>query len=181
VLPCVAPDPKDCHNPVCGSKSAMFFKTMGGDKGQFSSGPVPATETNDANNVTSRESFVASGCPVDREELGRQSWTLLHTMAAYYPDDPTETDKTNMMHFLTCLAHFYPCSHCAEAFRETLIKHPPQVQSRKELSLWMCLAHNEVNRELGKPTVDCKIESLDERWRTGRKECWPEGESADEL
>ena len=32
-------------------------------------------------------------CPVDREELGRGTWDLLHTTAAYYPETPSATDK----------------------------------------------------------------------------------------
>jgi hypothetical protein len=35
------------------------------------------------------------------------------------------------------------------------VKHPPKVESRKELSQYMCELHNEVNKYLGKPVFDC--------------------------
>uniref|UniRef100_A0A915C960 Sulfhydryl oxidase n=1 Tax=Parascaris univalens TaxID=6257 RepID=A0A915C960_PARUN len=42
-------------------------------------------------------------CPLDTEQLGKSTWNFLHTMAAYYPEKPSEEDKNNarmMMHLL---------------------------------------------------------------------------------
>ena len=50
----------------------------------------------------------------------------LHTMAAYYPETPSEEHKDAMRAFLTGLALFYPCSHCAEAFQQDIIDLPPE-------------------------------------------------------
>ena len=35
-------------------------------------------------------------CPVDKDELGRSTWNLLHTMAAYYPEKPNNQEKKDM-------------------------------------------------------------------------------------
>lgn len=35
-------------------------------------------------------------CPVDKDELGRSTWNLLHTMAAYFPNKPSEIEKKDM-------------------------------------------------------------------------------------
>jgi FAD-linked sulfhydryl oxidase len=47
-------------------------------------------------------------------------------MAAYYPEKPSEEQKVSMRAFLTGLALFYPCSHCAEAFQQDLVNLPPE-------------------------------------------------------
>ena len=46
-----------------------------------------------------------------------------------------------------------------------------RVASREELSVWMCEAHNRVNRLLGKPEFPCLLKDLDARWRTGGPHC----------
>jgi mitochondrial FAD-linked sulfhydryl oxidase len=73
------------------------------------------------------------------------------------------------------MATLYPCSHCAEEFRQGIGESPPRVESRAALSIWMCEAHNRVNRLLGKSEFACVIEQLDQRWcaaaRTRASEC----------
>jgi len=44
----------------------------------------------------------------------------------------------------------------------------PKVEGREGLGRWMCEAHNEVNRKLGKPVFECG--RWEERWRTGWKD-----------
>ncbi|CAN0405199.1 unnamed protein product, partial [Hapterophycus canaliculatus] len=46
------------------------------------------------------------------------------------------------------------------------------VGSRLALSLWACQQHNLVNEKIGKPTFQCTLPALDERWKTGKKSCW---------
>ncbi|OBZ66677.1 Zinc-regulated transporter 1 [Grifola frondosa] len=36
-------------------------------------------------------------CPPDVEQLGRATWTFLHTTAAYYPERPTPNQRVNML------------------------------------------------------------------------------------
>ncbi len=45
----------------------------------------------------------------------------------------------------------------------------PRVGGRGELGRWMCEAHNEVNRKLGKEEFECG--GWEERWRTGGEGC----------
>jgi len=45
----------------------------------------------------------------------------------------------------------------------------PRVGGRGELGRWMCEAHNEVNRKLGKGEFECG--GWEERWRTGGEGC----------
>ena len=50
----------------------------------------------------------------------------LHTAAAWYPDNPTEQDKTAGRNLISSLAAMYPCLHCAEDFRSTVRDDPPR-------------------------------------------------------
>merc|ERR1711962_351591 len=109
------------------------------------------------------------GCPADSVELGRGTWRLLHSMAAYYPDKPSEETQKNMSTFISLFSKFYPCWHCAEDFREWLKTNTPDVSSQSGLSKFFCIAHNEVNRKLGKPEFDCSL--LNQRWLDG----WNDG------
>ncbi|KAK3600902.1 hypothetical protein CHS0354_019255 [Potamilus streckersoni] len=111
---------------------------------------------------------VKKECPLDVEKLGRNTWSFLHTMAAYYPDKPTEVQQTDMKSLINLFSKFYPCDHCASDLRVSLKNNEPDTSSRYNLSQWMCHLHNEVNRKLGKPEFDCR--KVDERWLHGWKD-----------
>ena len=112
---------------------------------------------------------VAGECPADVEQLGRATWTFLHTTAAYYPTKPTSSQRRSMLGLLHSLPTLYPCSHCASHFGDRMKEHPAEeaVGGREELILWLCERHNEVNDRVGKGKFDCEIGKLDERWKDG--------------
>lgn len=65
-------------------------------------------------------------------------------------------------------SRLYPCWVCAEDFQSYMQKDQAKVGSRTEFGNWLCEAHNEVNRKLGKKEFDCS--KWEERWRTGWKD-----------
>lgn len=101
--------------------------------------------------------------PPDIGQLGRATWTLLHSMAAYYPNHPTKERKQETLQFLHNLSKLYPCSWCATDLQEVLAKSPPKLDNQKDFSHWMCECHNHVNAKLGKPQFDCS--QVDKRWK----------------
>ncbi|KAF5876378.1 putative fad-linked sulfhydryl oxidase alr protein [Botrytis fragariae] len=107
--------------------------------------------------------------PPDVEALGRASWTFLHTLSASYPSTPTPTDRTNISTFMSLFSQLYPCWTCASDFQTYMAENKVRTESRAEFGKWMCEAHNDVNRKLGKREFDC--ERWEERWRTG----WRDG------
>ncbi|KAF8572014.1 hypothetical protein P879_01216 [Paragonimus westermani] len=106
-------------------------------------------------------------CPLDKPELGRAAWSVLHTMAAYYPAAPTPAQQQGMSNFLKGFADFYPCVPCAVDLRRNMSKFPPKLDSRDALSGWLCMQHNLVNQKIHKPIFDCS--RVLERWRYGWK------------
>ena len=136
--------------------------------------PPPPPSYNNTGNVAAAASKSNSSqelpqdCPPDSEQLGKATWTFLHTMAAYYPEVPSYEQQRKMHNFLSAFSQFYPCWHCAEHLREEMDKIPPKVESRWSLGKWLCDMHNIVNERLDKPIFDCN--KIDERWKDGPKD-----------
>lgn len=108
-------------------------------------------------------------CPVDKDVLGHSTWNFLHTMAAYYPNEPTNKQQHEMKQFIKLFSKFYPCDHCAIHLQQRLKTESPDTSNNTALSKWFCDVHNEVNLRLGKNTFDCS--KVMDRWKDG----WPDG------
>lgn len=124
-----------------------------------------------AEEASPKAAFDPEHCPPDVEGLGRATWTFLHTTAANYPPRPTPVQQNDMANFIRTLSIFYPCWVCAEDFRTWMARRENQPvldQGWAGLGQWMCRAHNEVNRKLGKEEFDCKL--WRQRWKDGFKD-----------
>jgi len=100
--------------------------------------------------------------PVTKEELGRATWTFLHTLAAQFPEYPTRQQQRDARNLMESLTRIYPCADCAQHFQAIVKNDPPVVSSGREFQMWMCRAHNTVNRSIGKPTFNCEVAAA--RW-----------------
>ena len=119
-------NPFDCKEYACSSKLDMFRKAMKSSSTKLEDNPVlvgvlEVKETDSKTNVLE--------CPPDREELGTATWKLIHSIAANFPDDPTDRDKLEASQFIKSLAYLYPCHICAADFREAVSKSPPKYAS----------------------------------------------------
>ncbi|VAI08578.1 FAD-linked sulfhydryl oxidase ERV1-like isoform X2 [Triticum dicoccoides] len=105
--------------------------------------------------------------PLTKEEVGRATWMLLHTIAAQFPDEPTRQQKRDAKELMALLSRIYPCKECADHFKEVLKANPVQAGSQAEFSQWLCYVHNVVNRSLGKTIFPCQ--RVNARW--GKLDC----------
>jgi len=130
---------------------------------QVASSESIAKSKEQVENKTKSDTYWQWKPPADVKELGNSAWTVLHTLAAYYPVHPTQQKKEDVRQFLEKFSVVYPCNYCADDFQNILRETPPRLDDQKEFSQWMCEAHNQVNRNLGKPDFDCG--EVDRRWR----------------
>jgi len=130
--------------------------------------PSPPSST--SYSTTSSPPPFPPDCPPDVDTLGNHTWTLLHSISASYPIRAPAQRQSEMRQFLGLFAKLYPCWVCADDFKAWMEKkgNEPRVEGREGLGRWMCEAHNEVNRKLGKGEFDCA--RWEERWRTGWKD-----------
>lgn len=96
------------------------------------------------------------------EDLGRATWTLLHTLAAQLPEKPSKQQRKDLCTLIDVLTRVYPCGECAHHFQQFVKADPPEVHSRYAFAQWLCRLHNDVNRRLGKPEFNCAV--VDAKW-----------------
>ncbi|KAH8661656.1 ERV/ALR sulfhydryl oxidase domain-containing protein [Tricladium varicosporioides] len=154
----LGPDGKPCRSCMSGAA----FKEWTSQAKKTTKGTTTTTTH------PHEEIGLPNDCPPDVEQLGRSSWTLLHSITASYPVSPTPTEQNNVKQFMGLFGKLYPCWVCAEDFQAFMVKNQVRTESRDEFGRWMCEAHNEVNRKLGKNQFDCN--KWEERWRTGWKD-----------
>jgi FAD-linked sulfhydryl oxidase len=141
-------------------------------KASAASGVAAGAATASSSTQPPPPTTIPDDCPPDVETLGRSTWTFLHSLTAAYPTTATIEQQKEMGSFLGLFSRLYPCWVCAEDFRNWMSepsgRNAPRLSSRAEFGHWMCQAHNEVNRKLGKKEFDCNF--WEERWRTGWKD-----------
>uniref|UniRef100_A0A383WB31 Sulfhydryl oxidase n=1 Tax=Tetradesmus obliquus TaxID=3088 RepID=A0A383WB31_TETOB len=100
--------------------------------------------------------------PTSKEDLGRATWTFLHTLAAQFPEHPTRQQQRDARQLIDSLTRIYPCADCSKHFQELVRRDPPVVSSGRDFAVWMCRTHNAVNRRIGKPSFNCDLVAA--RW-----------------
>lgn len=107
----------------------------------------------------------ANGSAPSIEQLGRSGWTILHSIAAKYPSEPTNSQQKDLKDFVGLWSRLYPCGHCASDFEDYIEENKVQTKNQDDFGKWLCNAHNAVNVKIGKPKFDCNL--WKQRWKHG--------------
>eukprot|EP00922_Rhytidocystis_sp_ex-Travisia-forbesii_P018213 GHVS01027095.1.p1 GENE.GHVS01027095.1~~GHVS01027095.1.p1 ORF type:complete len:221 (+),score=45.65 GHVS01027095.1:266-928(+) len=90
--------------------------------------------------------------------------------------DDLPLDRLRSIAWVWACMYTYPCHICRESVLEMVKGNPPNdfaaSGTNREMSLWMCKLHNEVNAELGKRRYSCNATELLRRYgqENGRQE-----------
>ena len=118
----------------------------------------PVSSANPSSKSIPNPALPGTASPIDesiRTRLGQAGWTILHTIALEFPTQPTLRYRRSLEAWLHLFPDVYPCQECAIEMRELFATYPPQTASGEEFGAWVCFVHNEVNRRLNKPILDC--------------------------
>ena len=94
---------------------------------------------------------------MDPTKWGPGLWIFLHSITFNYPTKPTWTEKKIMNDFLTQLQYILPCVTCRTHYKDYILTHKPQLETRSEFVVWMIQLHNTINKRYGK-----RVWSVDE-------------------
>ena len=96
---------------------------------------------------------------------GPLGWATLHTVAALYPERPSEEEQSLLRQWITSFGTCITCPSCQGHFLQMVntysSRHPNWYTSRAEFTLFMLRAHNTVNRRSGKKVYNF-VESINE-------------------
>lgn len=89
---------------------------------------------------------------------GPLGWATLHSVAALYPDNPTDSEIQLITRWIESFRMCIVCEKCKTHFTTLLSEykmlHPDWNTSRKNLTLFVLRAHNTVNiRQISKPAL----------------------------
>jgi hypothetical protein len=89
---------------------------------------------------------------------GPLGWATLHSVAAVYPDNPTDSEMNLITRWIESFRMCIVCEKCKLHFTTLLAEYkamyPDWNASRKNLSLFVLRAHNTVNiRQVSKPVL----------------------------
>jgi len=95
-----------------------------------------------------------TGIKISEKNLGKISWSLLHSIAAAYPKtNAQDQDKNNLHDFLHSFAYLYPYPKHGVYFNKLIEKNKIQSSSREDVVFYLCRIHNNINSILKKRNV----------------------------
>lgn len=88
---------------------------------------------------------------------GPLGWMTLHSISCIYPENPTDEERVILEKFVELYRETITCPHCKSHFTAMLNtyrrKNPEWSSNRYHFFLFVCRAHNTVNKRLDKPII----------------------------
>ena len=53
-----------------------------------------------------------------KAQMGRATWSFLHTLAEQYPERPNAEQQRDIKNLIVSLSRVYPCNQCSSHFQE---------------------------------------------------------------
>lgn len=96
---------------------------------------------------------------------GPLGWMTLHSISINYPQNPSAEDKAVLDRFIEKFGDCITCNNCKTHFQNMLSsykrKYPQWSSSQRELFLFVCRAHNTVNKRIDKPIISSVSDCLE--------------------
>lgn len=97
--------------------------------------------------------------------FGPPTWMLLHMVAANFPLEPTDQQRSDNYNFVVSLLKVLPCGACRQNAQINLRDEPftmgKSLKNRISFMKWAYDFHNAVNRSLGKTHIPSFKEAYD--------------------
>ncbi|CAL9733836.1 mitochondrial FAD-linked sulfhydryl oxidase Erv1p [Monosporozyma servazzii] len=103
--------------------------------------------------------------PPTKEQVGHDSWMLLHSVVASYQEEPNDVERKEMTRFIELFGKVYPVKEHGEDLTNYIKSKPIDATNRNTLGLWLNQYHNTINSHLGKEAFDSKF--WEDRWVNG--------------
>ncbi|KAJ1626607.1 ERV/ALR sulfhydryl oxidase domain-containing protein, partial [Pavlovales sp. CCMP2436] len=89
------------------------------------------------------------------DDWGPRFWSVMHSVAFWYDDEPTPAKQKAAYDFYVSLTQLLPCNGCREHYAQLLQTYPVDVAvaSRMALLQWTVDIHNLVNESIGKEVL----------------------------
>jgi hypothetical protein len=95
---------------------------------------------------------------------GPLGWMTLHSISINYPQNPSAEDRAILEQFMGNFTESITCNNCKTHFQDMFVsykrKYPQWSSSRREFFLFVCRAHNTVNKRIDKPVIASVAECI---------------------
>jgi hypothetical protein len=88
------------------------------------------------------------------KEWGPSLWSILHTIAKLYPNNPSIKDKNMAFQLTKYLALILPCTTCQKHYIQNYTRYKPEFSSGNKFFKWTVKIHNLVNKKNNKHQIN---------------------------